>query len=164
MRSDAQEAADSPDAATGRESELKRTALTAVRRFYAAIVSGNLDALAESLTSDVIYEFPLSESGSSESSDWRRFDGRDAVVEFWRQTLSKGMQFNKPEDVEISLLGDGSRLFVEQRGNITLQSGKAYRNRYIFRYDIRDGKIARVREYINPIISAEAFGRPIGRQ
>jgi ketosteroid isomerase-like protein len=132
-----------------------------LRRFYSAIVRRDMAALSETLTEDAIYEFPLSETGSSEPADCRRYIGRDAIVAFWQETSALDMRFAAPVDVTLSILADGSRLFLEQRGDITLPSGFAYRNRYIFRYDFRDGQIAQVREYLNPVISAIAFGRPL---
>lgn len=141
---------------------LRRIAKAAVARFYTAIGRRDMDALREALTPDAVYEFPFSESGSSDPAECRRFTGADAIIAFWRDTLSRDMRFGALEDVDLSILADGSRLFIEQRGDITLVDGTAYRNRYIFRYDIRDGRIAHVREYINPVISARAFGRPLG--
>ncbi|AUW58977.1 hypothetical protein C1T17_13630 [Sphingobium sp. SCG-1] len=141
---------------------LRRGAKLAVSRFYAAIGRRDMDALREALTPDAVYEFPFAENGSSETSETRRFIGTDAIIAFWRETLARDMRFGALEDVDLSILADGSRLFIEQRGDIMLADGTSYRNRYIFRYDIRDGRIAHVREYINPVISARAFGRPIG--
>jgi ketosteroid isomerase-like protein len=139
----------------------RAAARLALRRFYAAISHGDMAALAATLTKDAIYEFPLSETGSSDPADCRRYVGREAIVAFWRETSRLGLQFAMPEDVTVSILADGSRVFLEQRGNITLSTGVAYRNRYIFRYDFYDGRIAGVREYLNPVVSAIAFGRPL---
>lgn len=141
---------------------LRRAAKAAVARFYAAIGRRDMEALRQALTPDAVYEFPFSERGSSEPSECRCLVGPEAIIAFWRDTLSLDMRFGALEDVDLSILADGSRLFIEQRGNITLADGTSYRNRYILRYDIRDGRIASVREYMNPIISARAFGRPIG--
>lgn len=141
----------------------RRAAKASVARFYAAIGRRDWDAVRNALTADAVYEFPFSETGSSDPSECRRFEGADAIVGFWRDTLARDMRFAAPEDVDLSILADGSRLFIEQRGNIVLADGTPYRNRYIFRYDIRDGRIAHVREYINPVISARAFGRPLGQ-
>jgi ketosteroid isomerase-like protein len=141
----------------------RSSARAALRRFYTAIVKRDMDALGEALTPDVIYEFPFSETGSTDPADCRRFIGREAVIEFWRETTALDLRFGAPDDVDLSILADGSRVFLEQRGNIALPSGAKYRNRYIFRYDIREGRIAHVREYINPVVSAMAFGRPLAQ-
>lgn len=141
--------------------EARRTAKRAVRTFFKAIALADMAALGDAVTDDVIYEMPFSESGSTDAGAYRRFEGRDAVVAFWKATSGAGLKVQAPEDVELSVLADGSRLFIEQRGNMMTAGGKHYRNRYVFRFDIRDGRVSHVREYINPIISAYAFDRPI---
>ena len=67
-------------------------------------------------------------------------------------------------DLDLTLNPDGSRLFLEMRGDLTMQSGAEYRNRYVVRMDILEGKVVWNREYYNPIVSARAFGRPIAGQ
>lgn len=141
--------------------EARRTAKNAVKAFLKAVAAGDTDALAAAVTEAVIYEMPFSETGSTEPGRYRQYVGRAAVVEFWRGMSGSGIRNAGPDDVELSILGDGSRLFIEQRGNMTMPDGKPYRNRYVFRFDIQDGRVSHVREYLNPIISAYAFDRPI---
>ena len=136
-------------------------AKAAVRSFFRAIAQRDMAALGEAITDDAVYEMPFSESGSTEPGLFRRFEGRDAVIGFWAETSGGGIASRPPEDVELSITADGARLFIEQRGDMTMPDGKPYRNRYVFRFDIRDGRVSQVREYINPIIAAYAFGRPI---
>ena len=139
----------------------RRRAKDAVKAFFRAIAAGDMAMLAQAVTDDVIYEMPFSESGSTDPGRFRRFVGREAVLAFWRETSNAGIKNAGAEDVELSVLADGSRLFIEQRGNMTMPDGKPYRNRYVFRFDIRDGRVSHVREYINPIISAYAFDRTV---
>ncbi len=136
-------------------------AKAAVKAFFRAIAARDMAALGQAVTDDAVYEMPFSESGSTAPGLFRRFEGRDAVVEFWEKTSGGGIASLPPEDVELSITADGGRLFIEQRGDMTMPDGKPYRNRYVFRFDIRDGRISHVREYINPIISAYAFSRPV---
>ena len=42
------------------------------------------------------------------------------------------------------------------------QTGQPYRNIYVFRFSISDGKITEIREYANPIIYAKALGLKVG--
>lgn len=141
--------------------EGRRRAKDAILRFFRAIAARDMAALAEGLTEDVVYEMPFSETGSTEPGQFRCFTGRAEVVAFWEQTSATGLRSLPPEDVELSITADGGRVFIEQRGNMTTADGKAYRNRYVFRFDITDGRVRHVREYINPIISAYAFARPV---
>jgi len=147
---------DPQDSAEGR-----RRGKDAVKAFLKAIAASDMDALAAAVTEDVVYEMPFSETGSTEPGGYRRYVGAKAVIDFWRGMSGSGIKNAGPEEVELSILGDGSRLFVEQRGNMTMPDGRLYRNRYVFRFDIRDGRVSHVREYLNPIISAYAFGRSI---
>ena len=141
--------------------EGRRRAKDAIRRFFRAIAARDMAALADSVTEDVVYEMPFSETGSTEPGQFRRYSGRDQVVAFWERTSGSGLRSAPPEDVELSITADGARVFIEQRGNMTTADGKPYRNRYVFRFDIADGRVSHVREYINPIISAYAFARPV---
>ncbi|OWJ55951.1 Ketosteroid isomerase-related protein [Caballeronia arationis] len=147
---------DPKDSAEGR-----RRGKDAVKAFLKAIASADMTALSDAVTEDVIYEMPFSESGSTEIGKFRRYVGRAAVVAFWSGMSGSGIKSESPEDVELSITGDGSRVFIEQRGNMTMPDGKSYRNRYVFRFDIQDGRVSHVKEYLNPIISAYAFERPV---
>ncbi len=42
-----------------------------------------------------------------------------------------------------------------------MANGRPYENRYVFRFDVENGKIRRIREYLNPVTSAVAFGLPL---
>lgn len=57
----------------------------------------------------------------------------------------------------------GSIACIEATGDRIMPTG-AYANRYVFRIDVRDGRIAGLRECLNPVTAAIAFGRPIGPQ
>jgi ketosteroid isomerase-like protein len=141
--------------------ERRRAAKDAIRRFFKAVAAKDAAALAESITEDAIYEIPFGESGSSEPGGFRSFHGAAAVVDFWMTTLAGGLQNLGADDVELSITGDGSRVFIEQRGNMILSDGRPYRNKYVFRFSIRDGRVSHVREYLNPIIAAYVFRRKI---
>ena len=141
--------------------EARRAAKDAIRRYFRAVAEQDMDALAAGMTDDVVYELPFSETGSVEPGGYRRYEGAAEVVAFWRSVASSGLKSAPPEDVELSITADGARVFIEQRGNMTTADGRPYRNRYVFRFDIRDGRVAQVREYVNPIISAYAFRRPV---
>lgn len=139
----------------------RRAAKDAILRFFKAVATRDAAALAESMTEDVTYEIPFSESGSTEPGGFRRYVGAAEVIEFWMTTTANGPKSLGAEDVELSITGDGSRVFIEQRGNMVLADGRPYRNRYVFRFAIREGRICHAREYFNPVIAAYAFRRKI---
>ena len=139
----------------------RRAAKDAILRFFKAVATRDAAALAESMTEDVTYEIPFSESGSTEPGGFRRYVGAAEVIEFWMATTANGPKSLGAEDVELSITGDGSRVFIEQRGNMVLADGRPYRNRYVFRFSLREGRICHAREYFNPVIAAYAFRRKI---
>jgi len=145
--------ADSPEA--------RRAAKNAILAFFRAVATKDTVALGQSLTDDAVYEIPFSESGSTEPGQFRRYVGAAAIIEFWTTTTANGPKSLGPEDVELSINADGSRVFIEQRGNMVLSDGRSYRNRYVFRFAIRNGRICHVREYFNPVTAAYAFKRKI---
>jgi ketosteroid isomerase-like protein len=144
------------DSAAGR-----RAAKDAILRFFKAVGARDAVALAQSITEDAVYEIPFSESGSTEPGGFRRYAGVTEVVDFWMATTANGPKSLGAEDVELSITADGSRVFIEQRGNMILPDGRPYRNKYVFRFSIRDGRVSHVREYFNPVIAAYAFKRKI---
>jgi ketosteroid isomerase-like protein len=117
--------------------EARRAAKNAILAFFRAVATKDTVALGQSLTDDAVYEIPFSESGSTEPGQFRRYVGAAAIN------------------------ADGSRVFIEQRGNMVLSDGRSYRNRYVFRFAIRNGRICHVREYFNPVTAAYAFKRKI---
>jgi ketosteroid isomerase-like protein len=62
---------------------------------------------------------------------------------------------------DITVSAEGSRVFIEGHGHLTMASGKTYRNRYVMRFDIVGGKIKHCKMYHSPIQSAYAFGPPV---
>jgi len=139
----------------------RRAAKNAILRFFKAVATGDAVTLAQSITEDAVYEIPFSESGSTEPGGFRRYVGASEVIDFWMATTANGPKSLGAEDVELSITGDGSRVFIEQRGNMVLADGRPYRNKYVFRFSIRDGRISHAREYFNPVIAAYAFKRKI---
>ena len=141
--------------------EARRAAKDAVRRFFRAIAMGDMDALSAVITDDMVYEFPLSETGSTAPGGFRRYAGKAAVLALWAGTSGAGIKASPPEEVELTVTADGGRIVIEQRGNMVMADGREYRNRYVFRFDIRDGLVSHVKEYFNPVTAAYAFGRPV---
>jgi ketosteroid isomerase-like protein len=63
--------------------------------------------------------------------------------------------------VVISPTIDPNVVFAGALGAMAMVNGRPHNNRYVFRFDLRDGKIPRIREYCNPVTSAVSFGIPL---
>lgn len=62
-------------------------------------------------------------------------------------------------DVEIiQMIGEGDSVAAEARSHAITKSGKVYANEYSFLFNIRDGKIASIREYTDLLHVLEIFG------
>lgn len=132
-----------------------------LKRWNGAIRAKDLVALRDMMADDIVIELPFNESGRTDHGSFRVYRGAEECVAFWREAFAEEGQVHRSSEVEVSIANGGARIFVEFRGHLTMRSGREYRNRYVIRYDLADGRIARCKEYYNPIQSAFAFGRPV---
>ena len=139
-------------------------ALDTLQAWHRGIETDDFALLESLMHQDIVIELPLSESGRTDHGHYRVYEGIPACVEFWRVASTFEGEIRPFSEMDLTVNPDGSRLFLEMRGDLTMQSGVEYRNRYVLRVDLVDGKVRRYREYYNPITSAHAFGRPIAGQ
>ena len=144
---------------SNKEQESSTTALDLAKAFFAAKERHDLDVTMELFSDDAVYIFPLAASGKQEN--WFTYEGKEAVTKYQGQVLERFKQI-KMLDPRYFVSIDGSNVFVESRGDYIAQDGTAYNNVYIFKFVIRDGKIAEGYEYANPVTYAKLAGLPIG--
>ena len=86
--------------------------------------------------------------------------GRNAIAHFIANDFPRLFV----RDVAVDLRGfyaDGDRVVVEEKMRATLADGNAYVNDYCFVFELRDGLICRVREYMDTARGhREIFGTP----
>ncbi|MGE0830128.1 MAG: nuclear transport factor 2 family protein [Hyphomonadaceae bacterium] len=145
--------ADSPDG--------RAIARKLLKDWFGALHHKDRAAIPAMMSDDIVIELPLNESGKTDEGCYRVYRGKEEVMGFWEAAFKAEGQSYGFTDTDLTINADGSRIFLEARGHLTMSSGKTYRNRYVFRFDIADGKIKHCKEYYNPIQSAYAFGRPI---
>ena len=144
---------------SNKEQESSTKALDLAKAFFAAKERHDLDATMELFSDDAVYIFPLAASGKQEN--WFTYEGKEAVTNYQGQVLERFKQI-KMLDPRYFVSTDGSNVFVESTGDYIAQDGTAYNNVYIFKFVIRDGKIAEGYEYANPVTYAKLAGLPIG--
>jgi len=106
----------------------------------------------------VVQEFPFPLAPGEDRTGARRQRGeglRTSLRDSLRTT--EKIQFN---NVVWRTTDDGSAVF-EAEGECELSNGRPYRNRYIFIFEVSEGRISRWWEYLNPVISARAVGIPL---
>ncbi len=60
----------------------------------------------------------------------------------------------------VSMIAEGDHVAVEAEGFATMTSGRVYQPRYHFLFEVADGKVRRVREYMDTMHAWDVFFRP----
>jgi ketosteroid isomerase-like protein len=130
----------------------------AVLRCYLAAWSGpDVEAIGDTLHHEIDFELGFVAPGVPE-----RITGKASVMTFLRAVPSTIGPMNFHE-VSISTLEDPAELVAEYRGQtVALATDRPYRNRYITRARVENGKIRRFAEFSNPLIFMDAFGSEAG--
>lgn len=126
--------------------------------YLEALQAKDRDAILSILADDFVLEVPCNVSGTNDFSDsWR---GIDTASDKYDETFQQ-IEVLKYTDIEIFAGKDDGVAFAEGLGVMKMATGVPYENRYVFRFDVEDGKIKRIREYLNPVTAAISFGIPL---
>ncbi len=136
------------------------TVLTIVQQFMTAFEQRDRTTLASLLAERSSLVQPITFSGN-DTPDFRA-EGKEAVLAYLDNALSLfgTIQFVDPA---FYIADNGTTVFVPTTGNMTTAQGLPYRNVYLFRLDIADGKIVHIDEYSNPVTFSQAFGAKLGK-
>jgi ketosteroid isomerase-like protein len=132
----------------------------AVEEFFRTLSDRDASIANAVLSDEVVLTIPFALAGGTDPE--RVFNGKDAVMGYLKMVLEN---FTRAAviDRQTFITDEGTTVFVEGRGDlIQKSSGQPYRNLYVFRFTLSDGKITDVREYGNPVIYAKALGLKIG--
>ena len=129
-----------------------------VEAFFDAKQRHDLKGLTALFADNIVYTFPLPASGAQEN--WFVYDGKLATVEYQRKTLEAFSQLTM-RNKQFTISEDGNTLFVESLGDYITKDGRPYKNVYIFKFVVEDGKIVKVFEYANPVTYAMLVGLPV---
>lgn len=132
----------------------------AVNEFFRALSERDLSIASAVFTNETVEIIPFAMDGGTDPE--RVFEGKDAVLGYL-QIILDNFEQAVLVDPHTFITDDGATVFVEGRGDLILkQTGQPYRNIYVFRFSISDGKITEIREYANPVIHAKAVGLKVG--
>jgi hypothetical protein len=109
------------------------------------------DDLPDLFAEDVVFEFPYAPEGLA-----RRLDGRARFAAHLAQ-LGPLLEFDSFDLDASHVCGDVVVLEFTCRGR-SVRTGAAYDQTYISVVTLRDGRIARYRDYWNPMIALAALG------
>jgi ketosteroid isomerase-like protein len=86
------------------------------------------------------------------------YRGRDVIVDGFLRPVRGLFADGSPHNRILSMASNGSVVLAESHGTGHLKDGRPYDNRYAWAFEIRDGKVAEVREYLDSHYIARLFG------
>lgn len=122
-----------------------------VRRFLHALGSGASDAVDQLLADDCIAVC----TGTSIVSRTRSREEIVRTAGYFKRTMKDGVRFEILE-----MTAEDDRVAVECQGFAELTTGVAYNNQYHFLFYLREGKICKLKEYMDTKLADEVM-RPI---
>ncbi|MEQ1686187.1 MAG: nuclear transport factor 2 family protein [Burkholderiaceae bacterium] len=124
---------------------------------YAAFGSGDPERIAALLHKDVVWVAPpgnatqvalgLGNSEDAGAPDGSNNLGHRQIVQFMAHNFSRF--FRNPGNEFRAMVAEGNVVFAEHRISATLPNGRPYVNDYCFAYEVSDGKIHHIREYMD---------------
>lgn len=126
-----------------------------VRKFIEALGKGDAEGLAAVITKDI----EAICTGTSLMAMTRRYDDVLGAGAFLKMATKSGIAFQ-----EISMTAEADRVAAEFAGKATLMNGQAYDNEYFFLFSVRDGKIYRMKEYMDSLMVERVLGPLVPKQ
>jgi uncharacterized protein len=136
------------------DEQLREMNLATVRRYIDAINAWDFDTKRELLAADAVFEMPYAPDGFE-----RRIVGRDNIIAFV-ETVPAIIDAENLHDVRLETYhSDPGEIVAEYRSDMVIKpTGAVYRNEYVSRFTVRDGRITRFAEHYDPIRLVVALG------
>jgi ketosteroid isomerase-like protein len=119
-----------------------------------AVLSGDRDAVRALFAEDATWTLHAGDLPISGT-----FEGRDAIFD---EFLARALGHYEPGTIELEITGmtaEDERVVLQWTSRARTTSGRAYENGCIGVFEVRDGRIAAVREYMDTLYASEvAFG------
>lgn len=91
-----------------------------------------------------------------------RFPDKEAVPGYL-QGVFQNFSYVAFVERELSVTNDGRTVFIEALGDLRTAIGDLlYSNRYVFKFDLDQGRITSIKEYANPVTASPILGIPLG--
>ncbi|WP_371502587.1 nuclear transport factor 2 family protein [Kitasatospora sp. NBC_00374] len=128
------------------------TALNTAKAFFAAFEGRDPGSMRAVLAPHANITIPLSIEGTP--APWYVFDGQEHVLGYVESVAAKFDHVAFLDKV-YTVSADAKSVFLQANGDILATAEKlVYRNVYIFRVEVEDGKVVKVWEYANPVAYA----------
>lgn len=121
-----------------------------VRHTWDAIVRGEVKTAFAAMSDAVTWTIPGSIAGLSGIKR-----GKDEIIGFLRR-VAKTFPGGLTSEVR-HIYADGNAVILEMTNRGTTATGRPYMNDYCFVFDVRDGQIRAIREYVDTQKAADVF-------
>jgi uncharacterized protein len=140
--------------------ELRESNMKVVRDYVDAMNAWDFDALRALTDEKIVCELPYAPEGFPE-----RLDGRDDLLEFQR-AVTGFLEAANLSDLRLETYhSDPGQIVAEYRSDTVLRPmNTPYRNRYVSRFTVRNGKITYLAEFFDPIRLVVAMGGSVDTQ
>ena len=135
-----------------KDDEIRQANLAVMQRYRTLLFAQRFDEWIELWADDGICEFPFAAGDSP-----KRLEGKAEILGYMTRFPSK-FSIEGVDRLQIHPCLDPNTVVAEMaiRGRAT-GTDKPYNQQYVVVAELRDGKLARYREYWNPLVSAEAL-------
>ncbi len=123
-----------------------------IEQFFASLNAEDLEAVRSLLTEDAAW-IPMARDmpGAGE------YRGRDVIVDGFLRPIRALFADGSPSNQIVSMAATDTLVLTETHGTGHLQDGRPYDNRYAWAFEIRDGHIAEIREYLDSYYIVRLF-------
>jgi ketosteroid isomerase-like protein len=124
-----------------------------VRKFFELLNAEDLEGVRALLSEDAAW-IPQARDmpGAGE------YRGRNVIVDTFLKPIRAMFAQGSPSNRILSMASNGELVLVETHGTGHLKDGRPYDNRYAWAFEIRDGKVAMIREYLDSYYIVRLFG------
>lgn len=84
--------------------------------------------------------------------------GRSGIIDEFLIPVRGLFRPGDPKTIVDSICSKGSLVLVESHGEGVVADGRIYENQYAWAFEIRDGKVFAIREYMDSLYVAKLFG------
>ena len=125
-----------------------------VRKFFELLNAEDLEGVRALLTEDAAW-IPQARDmpGAGE------YRGRDVIVDQFLKPIRALFANGSPSNRILSMASNGALVLVETHGSGFLSDGRPYDNRYAWAFELRESKIAMIREYLDSYYIVRLFGQ-----
>ncbi|WP_433522770.1 nuclear transport factor 2 family protein [Nocardia pseudovaccinii] len=133
-----------------------QTSKDVIIRAWREFATQDSDRIAAVFTPDAEWLAPPQNATARALDGTNHLVGRDRIVHFL--TTEFPAVFVSDRSVQFTaVIAEGATVVVEERMQATLMNGNHYDNDYCFIFELRDGLIHRVREYMDTRRAEEMF-------